>query len=105
MRVNLNNPITNNFKQVKVGFSWTVFFFGFFPALFRGDWKWLSIILLVDIALAIFTFGIGSGIFGIIMAFFYNKLYITDLLASGYVPGDEASEKALLSKGFTVNKQ
>lgn len=27
-------------KQVKVGYSWTVLFFGFFVPLIRGDWKW-----------------------------------------------------------------
>ncbi len=39
MFVTLFNPTTRQSKQVKVGFSWTVFFFGSFPALFRGDFK------------------------------------------------------------------
>ena len=55
MIVNLKNPNTNQFKQVKIGFSWTMFFFGFWVPLFRGDWKWLIIMLLLDI-IGLFTF-------------------------------------------------
>lgn len=40
MKVMLKNENTGQIKQAKIGFSWTVFFFGFFPAIFRGDWKW-----------------------------------------------------------------
>ena len=46
--------------------------------------------------------GIGAGIVGIIFSFFYNKLYINDLLEAGYVPNDKASKDILLSKGITV---
>lgn len=51
MYVNLENPNTHQLKQVKVGFSWTTFFFGFWPALFRGDWKWFVIQLAIEIVL------------------------------------------------------
>lgn len=102
MRVNLENPNTHQLKQVKVGFSWTTFFFGFWPALFRGDWKWFVIQLAIEIVLGCFTMGIGAGIVGIIFSFFYNKLYINDLLEAGYVPNDKASKDILLSKGITV---
>ena len=27
-------------KECKVGFSWTMFFFGLFVSLLRGDFKW-----------------------------------------------------------------
>ena len=104
MLVNLENPNTNQFKQVKVGFSWTTFFFGFWPALFRGDWKWFGIQLVIEIFLGCFTYGIGAGVVGIVFAFFYNKLYINDLLAKGFVPSDEPSKKALVSSGITVSR-
>lgn len=104
MRVNLENPTTNQLKQVKAGFSWTTFFFGFWPALFRGDWKWFGIQLVIEIFLGCFTFGIGAGVVGIVFAFFYNKLYINDLLAKGFVPSDEASKKALITSGITVSR-
>ncbi|PEH09118.1 hypothetical protein CP353_10520 [Lactobacillus sp. UMNPBX2] len=93
-------PFSNQVKQVKVGFSWTVFFFGIFPPLFRGDWKWFGIILLADLVLAILTAGIGTAIANFVFAFIYNKLYINDLLASGYVASDDTSRKILTSKGF-----
>jgi hypothetical protein len=70
------NPHTGAIKEAPVGFSWTVFFFGFFPPLFRGDWKWAVIMFII----AMFTFGIS----GFVFMFIYNKLYIKDLIGSGF---------------------
>lgn len=70
------NPYTGSMKEAPVGFSWTVFFFGFFPALFRGDFKWFAIILI----LAFCTFGFSNLVF----MFMYNKLHIRDLIGAGY---------------------
>ncbi len=68
----LKNPNTGELKQAPVGFSWTTFFFGFFPAIFRSDWKHVAIMAI----LAMFTFGVSS----IVFAFIYNKMYIKDLI-------------------------
>lgn len=70
------NPKTGEIREAPVGFSWTVFFFGFFPALFRSDWKWAAIMFL----LALFTYGLS----GLVFMFIYNKLYIKNLIASGF---------------------
>ena len=56
------------------------FFFGFFPPLFRGDWKW-GIVMLVA---ALCTFGISTLVF----MFIYNKLFVKSLLDSGYTSVD-----------------
>ncbi len=64
-------------KQVPLGFSWTTFFFGGFPALIRGDWITGLIICLLNI----FTWGIA----GIIAAFMYNKMYAKSLFEKGYM--------------------
>ena len=63
-------------KTVKVGFSWTMLFFGVFVPLVRGDWKWL----LISILAVPFTFGI----YWLVFPFFYNKVYLNDLLNNGY---------------------
>lgn len=70
----LKNPNTGEIKNAPVGFSWTVFFFGFFPPIFRGDWKWTAIILVI----AIITFGFSN----IVFAFIYNKNFIKEQLYS-----------------------
>lgn len=72
-----------NFKNCKVGFSWTIFFFGAITLLFRGMYTHFFI--------TIVTLGFA--------AFYYmfagNKIYIKQLLEQGYVPTDDMSEKII----------
>ena len=70
------NPHTGHIKEAPVGFSWTVAFFGFFPPLFRGDWKWGFITFLLAL--------ISGGLSSLVFMFIYNKLYIKDLVDSGF---------------------
>jgi hypothetical protein len=84
-------------KEVKVGFSWTTFFFGFFPALFRGDLKWAAIMFIISAVIGGFTAGIGAFVSGIVFSFVYNKIYIKELIEKGYQPADEQARTALES--------
>lgn len=95
MKATLKNTQTGETKVVKVGFSWTTFFFGFWPAIFRGDWLW-AVILFVLCWLTV-------GIAGIIMAFVYNQIYIKRLVEQGFRPADEESKQALASKNILVD--
>jgi len=70
------HPVTGNRREAPIGFSWTTFFFCLFPALVRGDWKWVIIMLLLVIP----TFGLSWVVF----PFIYNRLYIKDLVNEGY---------------------
>lgn len=72
----MENPNTGRIKEAPVGFSWTVLFFGFFPPLFRSDWKWAVIMFI----LAFIT----AGLSGFVFMFIYNKLYIKELIGSGF---------------------
>ena len=72
-------------KEAPVGFSWTTLFFGMFPALFRGDFKWGLIMLIA----ALLTSFLASLIF----MFIYNKIYLKSLLEKGYTSID--SEEVL----------
>ena len=75
-------------KEAPVGFSWTTFFFGFFPALIRGDWKWALIMFIVGFI----TFGLAY----IIFAFIYNRLYLQDLLKKGFKVKDYSGDRKLI---------
>jgi hypothetical protein len=87
-------------KEVKLGFSWTTFFFGLFVPLIRGDLKWAAIMFVLSLMVGVPTAGIGSLIVGIVFSAIYNKLYIKELLTKGYEPADEAGREALMGAGI-----
>ena len=76
MKLHLKHPTTGITKTAPIGISWTTLFFVFFPALFRGDFKWGAIMLV----LACLTGGISAFVF----ADKYNKIYIKGLLEKGF---------------------
>ena len=77
-------------KEAPVGFSWTTLFFGFFPALIRGDMKWAVIIF----AATFVTFGLA----GIVFAFIYNRLYIQSLVEKGFKIRNYSGNKILIEQ-------
>lgn len=93
--VKLRNPNTGITKNGFTGFSWTTFFWGGFPAMFRGDF----VLGLVLIILNFFVFWIP----GIIAAFVYNKHYTTKLIEAGYVLDDtpENNQRAKQELGIS----
>ena len=83
MNIRVKNDIDKR-KEVKLGFSWTMFFFGVFVPLFRGDWKWFLIILGIDVALTITGLIFIMPLLMLGLSFFYNRLYAKDLYDKGY---------------------
>ena len=84
-------------KTVKVGFSWTTFFFGFIVPLVRGDIKWAAIMFIVEVLIGSFTLGIGAWVAEIIFSFIYNKLYIKELLEKGYTTQNQSDDNIIKS--------
>ena len=65
-------------REIKVGFSWTSFFFGGFPFLFRG----MPVHGIGWIFIAIITFGISN----LVICFLINKQTAVHYLENGYKP-------------------
>ena len=79
-------------RTAKVGFSWTVFFFGFCVPRVRGDAKGAAIMFAAS--------GRTLWLANLIFCFTYNGTYIRDLLSKGFRPADEESLNILVLKGF-----
>lgn len=96
--IKMRNPKTGVTKNGFIGFSWTTFFWGGFPAMFRGDF----VLGLVLIILNFILFWIP----GIIAAFIYNKHYTTKLLDAGYEFDDTIAKKQLARSvlGISANQ-
>jgi hypothetical protein len=96
-QVSLNNPSNNLIAKSYVGFSWTAFFFGPFPLLFRSEWGFFLIFVAVYIVVGIFTFGIGGWVLGVVWAFMFNKWHLRRLLEKGYKI-DETQNASLVAE-------
>jgi hypothetical protein len=92
--VMMRHPATGLMRKGYVGFSWTTWIFGGFPAIFRGD----IVIGLCMIVLQWFTFGIGT----LIWAFVYNRQYTIRLVEKGYRFADSESLNALAHARLNV---
>ncbi len=91
-KVKLINEKTGILKEVPVGYSWITLAVSFFLPIYRGDLKWFLYYFLSTIAFSL----LGP----IILAFFYNKLYIQRLLEKGYIPKDDFSKHLLIQKNI-----
>lgn len=102
----IENPKTGARKQVKIGYSWTMFFFGGFVLLFRRDWIVFAISLLVLFTLVeLFPATTHPTNYAItlmwsIFAFFYNDLYLKTALKGNWIPADATSRNRLYEKGY-----
>ena len=76
MTLVLQHPNTGIIKRVKVGFSWTYFFFSILVPLFRGDFKWFILGAIIGIC----TLGVGD----IVLCFIYNRIYTVGLIEKGF---------------------
>ncbi|MFA7075435.1 MAG: hypothetical protein WC152_02015 [Candidatus Izemoplasmatales bacterium] len=65
--------------------------------MFRDDWKYFGIMILAGI--------ISFGFSWLVFPFIYNKLYMKDLIQSGYKPIDPTYADYLRSKGIFVSKE
>jgi len=86
------------------GFSWTTLLFGFFPALFRGDFITFIGGFIVSLIIAVVTAGFGAIFISLIWAFMYNKYYTRKLMERGYVlAGSDADNiRAAATLGVSI---
>lgn len=89
-KVFLKNPRTGQMREAPVGFSWTTFFFGFFPALLRSDWIGAA----VQFILAMLTAGFSNLFF----MFAYNKWHLKRLVNEGYEVTGSTSDIGLIEQ-------
>ena len=100
MKVILKNRYTKGQIIQKVGFSWTMFFFGALVPIFKADWVGALVMVLINIAVSFLTYGLGLWIVDLIIACFYNKNYIERMLQKGWEPSTQNDVDALHNAGI-----
>ena len=91
----LQKQISENYistKQVKIGFSWTIFFFGFIAFAIRGQYKEA----LIQLALWFIFLGFFIGIY---YSFVGNKNLLIKLFEEGYALNTELTGEIALVEG------
>lgn len=100
--VMLKHRTSGLIKTGYFGFSWTTLFFGFLPALFRGDFVTFLVTFAVCMVLGFITLGVGSFIFAFVWAFFYNRYYTRRLMEMGYEVADNDTQSVLARQQLGV---
>jgi hypothetical protein len=85
MTLNMKHPTTGEFTSAPLGFSWTTFFFGFFPPLFRGDFKTAAAYFAFSLIAGLIAGPVGPLVLWLVVAFIYNKMYAKSCLRQGYL--------------------
>jgi hypothetical protein len=96
-KIIFEHPVTGEIREAPVGFSWTTLFLGISVAVYREDWKWAVLMILIGI--------VSCGISWLVFPFIYNKLYIKELIRKGFkVKEIIGSEKNVVEKklGFSL---
>lgn len=95
MKIRLQHPQLTVMKECPVGFSWTVFFFGWLVPLIRGWYGYSAVV-----------FFVGSASVGLAQLFYFpfvaNKKYILFLLEKGYQPASQVDVQILNGMGIQV---
>ena len=93
-KVMIIHPTSGLSRKGYFGFSWTYLFFGWWVPMFRGELGVAALHLLFTIV----TFGLWQ----IVVAFLYNKQFMTRMLEKGYVLGDteEVMTQARIALGI-----
>lgn len=104
IHIGFKNPQSAEMRQVKVGFSWVLFFFSGFiglPLFFRGLFTWGAIYAGFWVLLMITNLASGSSDSA---AGLYLVMSLVGLLMSIFmgVKGNEITAKSLLARGWRV---
>lgn len=83
MKIKVKNEL-GNVKEIKIGFSWTLFIWGLWVPLIRLDLKYLIIMLGLSGILSLVGLYWVVPFVDIAFAFKYNQLYAKDLYNNGY---------------------
>lgn len=94
--VMIKHPASGLVRKGFHGFSWTYLFFGWWVPLFRGEIGLAILHLIVTLC----TFGLWQ----LIVAFLYNRQYMTRMLEKGYQLSDTeaAMNQARISLGIAA---
>ncbi|MEH7094897.1 hypothetical protein [Neobacillus vireti] len=92
-KVKLKNTV-GVVKEVKVGFSWTQFFFGAWVYVFRGMWS--------EFFKCFFLHIITLGIYNLVQCWTCNKKTIVTFIEKGYEPASNSDRELLVSKNIVA---
>ena len=105
----LKNTTTEEVKNAPTGYSWTVAFFGFFPAVARQDWRGAGIVAGFIVLVWVLMGYLGFLAPFLIAGIYNDKVYSKHLLSSGNwkiveYRGSKPTAKISSRVGFPIEK-